>query len=120
MMDRKNIINLEELFPGVNAAAKKEDWLHFEKLSQDAAAKIAIHLGLDFIRGAFLDQPNVCQANAEGVLPEYRTAVTAREIFYYLIAVIEYKPVGSNIISYPTRLEEFWTLVEKGRSLISL
>lgn len=116
MIDEKSI-GLEELFPQADGSGSAGDCLPFEGLHQNTAAKIAGHLGLAFISDPLIDSSEVCQANTEGVLPAYRTAVTAREIFYYLVAMLENRLHDRDTIPYPSGPEVFWKLVERGTQL---
>jgi hypothetical protein len=113
-MQPKKEIPLADLFP---RASGKEDDLRFDDLDRQAAARIAAHLGLGFIEAVATDQANVCQANSEDVRPEYRTAVSADEIFCYLLAVREEEGSGHRLaLPYPSGPAAFWTLMERGRS----
>lgn len=113
-----NSITLAELFPQEDQHDKAGYRLRFEGLEQTAAAKIAVHLELAFISDPVEDKNDVCQANAGSVLPAYRTAVTAREIFYYVLAVLEGSPSNEGLIPYPSDPEIFWKLVERGAYLM--
>ncbi|MCB0633865.1 MAG: hypothetical protein R2806_25655 [Saprospiraceae bacterium] len=114
-MEPKNDISLAELFPWESITGKTEDRLQFEYLDRRAAARIAAHLGLGLIEAIPSDQTNVCQANSEDVRPEYRTAVTVGEIFYYLLAAWENEPDNRDAVRLPSGTKVFWTLVERGR-----
>lgn len=112
-----NAINLEELFPKLTRNFRKKQGLPLEGMNREAAARVASRLGLVFIDQTSLEPANVCQANAEGVQPEYRTVVTAGEIFYYLLAVLDDDPEERNFIPYPSGPVNFWQLVERGYHL---
>lgn len=105
----EHVIDLKELFPASTRKSRTKEGLHFKNMNREAAAQIAAHLGLSFIDQP-LDTANVCQANAHDVRPEYRTAVTAGEIFRYLIAVLNDNPEGQDVIPYPSDPESFWAL----------
>lgn len=107
IMDAK--IHLEELFSGHS--------LHFDAMQPEVAARIASHLGLVYIDHTAEKEANVCQANAADVRPEYRTAVSAREVFHYLVAALQDQPEKSVPLPYPSDLQCFWTLVQRGREL---
>jgi hypothetical protein len=109
-MNDKHSIALADLFP----QADGRDQLHFAGLQQSVASKIASHLHLAFLPDPTAGSGSVCLANAEGVQQAYRTAVTAREIFYYLVAMLEDHPWDRGSIPYPTSLEDFWKRVEQG------
>jgi hypothetical protein len=102
-----NSIALAELFPQADEHDLSGYQLRFEGLEQEAAARLVFHLGLAFISDPVRDSSNVCQANAGSVLPAYRTAVTAREIFSYLLAVLEDGPLNAGVIPYPSEPEVF-------------
>lgn len=110
-------IKVRDLFPEVAHDVRLEDKLHFDGFDQHYAAKIAAHLGLAFIADRNQNLSNTCQANEPEVRSEYRTAVTAGEVFYYLYAIlVETDPLPEEI-PYPTDLESFWKLVQQGRYL---
>lgn len=104
-------MDLRELFPTTSRNSRVKEGLHFKDMNWEAAARIAAYLGLDFIDHQS-DTANVCQANAKDVRPEYRTAVTAGEIFQYLIAVLNDSPKGQDVIPYPSSPESFWALAQ--------
>lgn len=110
-------IKVRDLFPEVAHDVRLEGELHFDGLDPHYAAKIAAHLGLAFIADQSQNLSNTCQANEPEVRSEYRTAVTAGEIFYYLCAILlEADPLPEEI-PYPTDPEPFWKLVQHGRYL---
>lgn len=116
-MDHPQGILLADLFPSAVAASTSEGMLHYGHMHKNTAAQIAHHLGLDFIDQETPERSNVCLANAEHVRPEYRTDVTAREIFWYVVAVREAGLSDRVRLPYPISAEAFWAMVERGNSL---
>jgi hypothetical protein len=108
-MDKEHTIELKELFP------ETAPQIHPDHLQAKAATRIAAALGLSYTPPAASAPSNVCQANAEDVLPQYRTTVTAAEICYYLLAVLESSPHNPSAIPYPAGPENFWAQVDRGR-----
>lgn len=115
MTDKHTALYLEELFPDARRYRDQRQWLRFAGMDQQVAGGIAAHLGLGFLPHTASGQNHVCQANAEEVLAEYRTALTAQEVFWYIVGVLTNSPEGLPVIPLPDKPEVFWELVTQGR-----
>lgn len=104
----------EPLFISADALGKRESG---EVLSPCVISTFEKRLGLSFDS---TNLSNVCLANQEEVLPDFRTAFRAGEILLYVFAGLPGKESGEGkdveiLIPYPPGPDEFWNLVELGR-----
>jgi len=120
-MDDKIEMDLSELFPFWKEGFRvSKDLLIALEPDTDLVREILLDIGLSYVGDEEISTNSVCMANADEVLPAYRTIVTRLDFIYFALHAIHEnvatkKEEGAISIAAPQSSADFWNGVEKGR-----